>query len=55
MKDEGYYIEWDGEQWQSVFPSHNIEFSQLHDSIQDAYEYIQKLVGNVPVIIKRED
>jgi len=39
------------DQWQSVFPSRNAEFSHLHDSIQDAYEYIQGQVGNVPVII----
>lgn len=37
---QGYYLEWNGEQWQSVFPSNEAHKSKLHDTMLDAFEYM---------------
>lgn len=39
---EGYFIEWNGEGWQSVFPSNEASKSQLHTDIVDAIYYMVK-------------
>ena len=51
---EGYFVEWQGDNWQSVFPSHQSDFSQLHVTFKDALVWIQECVGDVPVeVLKR--
>ncbi len=42
---EIYAIEWNGDNWQSVFPSKESEKSQLHPSVQAAYDYIRHECG----------
>jgi hypothetical protein len=37
---EGFYIEHNGDCWQSVFPSDLAEFSQLHTTMEDALGYM---------------
>lgn len=37
---EGYYIEWDGEYWRSVFLSSESEKASLHTTISDAIDYM---------------
>lgn len=39
---EGYYIEHNGDCWQSVFPEKEAHLSQLHDTIGDALEYFRE-------------
>lgn len=46
QNSEGFYVEWDGEYYQSVFPSSMSEFSQLHTSIEDAVTYIHDTVSD---------
>jgi hypothetical protein len=36
---QGYYVEFNGEFYQSVFPQSQSELSQLHTSIDDAIDY----------------
>ncbi len=40
MTKETYAIEWNGDHWQSVFPSADSHLSQNHNTIQDAYDYM---------------
>ncbi len=40
MRKEIYAIEWNGDEWQSVFKSHESEKSQLHTTLQDAFLYM---------------
>lgn len=42
---EGYYVEHNGCCWQSVFPSSEQEKSQLHDTVEDAIEYMTEECG----------
>jgi hypothetical protein len=37
---QGYFIEWNGDCWQSVFPEHEAHYSQLHESVADALDYM---------------
>lgn len=46
---EGYYIEYNGEYYQSVFPSGESEKSYPHTSVKDALNYMVNECG-----IKRE-
>lgn len=48
--EEHYWIEYNGEHFQSVFPSLEAEKSQLHTTMLDAYNYFTKECG-----IKEED
>lgn len=56
---ERYYvefIEYDEEEqpvWQSVFPSHMSEHSQLHTSVIDARQYIREIAGDVDIIVEQ--
>ena len=40
MSEEGYFIEWTGDNYQSVFKTHEADKSQLHTTIQDAFDYM---------------
>lgn len=40
IKGEGFFIEHNGDCWQSVFTSEMSEKSQLHDDINDAFRYM---------------
>lgn len=51
MKKEIYAIEWNGDHWQSVFKSDESHKSQLHNSIQDAFEYMTVEEGILEDII----
>lgn len=42
-KSECFAIEWNGDCWQSVFPTKYAEHSQLHATVQDAAEYIAEV------------
>ena len=42
---ECFAIEWNGDCWQSVFPTKWAEHSQLHTTVQDAAEYIAEVVA----------
>ena len=44
---EGYFIEYNGDYWQSVFPSAEAEFSQLHTSVEDALAYFKEVKPNI--------
>lgn len=48
---EGYFVEWNGEDWQSVFPSAESELSQLHANPMDAVLYILQVKPGVPITI----
>jgi len=37
---QGYFIEWNGDCWQSVFPSWEAEKSALHQTWKDALAYM---------------
>jgi hypothetical protein len=37
---QGYFIEHNGDCWQSVFPAWQAELSQLHTTIEDALSYM---------------
>lgn len=39
-RPEGYYIEHNGDCWQSVFPAAEAEKSQLHPDPMDAFNYM---------------
>lgn len=43
--NEGYYIEHNGECWQSVFPSNEAGKSQLHTDPDDAFAYMHYECG----------
>jgi len=55
MKLERYWVEHNGDCWQSVFPEEQAELSQLHETVQDAIEYIQEVTKHVPVTVKARD
>lgn len=40
MKTQGYFIEFNGENYESVFPENESEKSQLHYDLPDALEYM---------------
>ncbi len=40
IEREGYYVEHNGDCWQSVFPTSYAKLSQLHTDIDDALEYM---------------
>jgi hypothetical protein len=48
---EKYYLEYNGEQWQSVFPTKEAENSQLHNTLKDGIEYFRELGINNPIIL----
>jgi len=41
----GYYVEFDGENWQSVFPENESQNSQLHSSKEEAIDYMVNEFG----------
>lgn len=58
MADQIYAIEWNGEYYQSVFPSDKAEHSALHISVMDAIDYLHDEHGiqyKDIVIIPRKD
>lgn len=51
-KEEIYCVEWNGEVYQSVFPSAESHLSQLHTSTEDALSYFAEVKpGVVPEIL----
>ena len=49
---EVYCVEWNGDYWQSVFPSKESDKSQLHHSIDDAVYYMRRECDvNQPITI----
>jgi hypothetical protein len=46
---EIYCIEWNGDCYQSVFPSAEAELSQLHTTVQDALDYFNEVKPGVKV------
>ena len=48
---EKYYIEWNGEIWQSVFKTPEAEKSQLHTTLDDAFAYMRDECGVTEDII----
>ena len=48
MKKESYFIEFNGEHWQSVFPEKESEKSQLHTTSEDGINYMTKECG-IPI------
>lgn len=42
MRKESYFIEHNGDCWQSVFPADASHLSQLHETVQDAVEYFRE-------------
>lgn len=47
MPKQGYYVEWNGDCWQSVFPAHQAHLSNLHETPEDAASYIEECAGPV--------
>lgn len=45
VRPEGYFIEHNGEFWQSVFPSYESQKSQLHSDVDDAFYYMNTECG----------
>lgn len=43
LEKEGYFIEWNGEHYQSVFPSNEAENSELHTTLNDALYYMTQV------------
>jgi hypothetical protein len=56
--EEGYFVEHNGDCWQSVFPSAEASKSQLHMTISDALSYMHRECG-VPMerirVLPREE
>ena len=53
-----YFIEWNGDCWQSVFPAWCAEQSQLHTDVEDAVDYMTHECGvdrELIKVIPRED
>jgi len=51
---EGYYIEWNGDFWQSVFPRALADLSQLHSTVADARAYFKEVAPHiVPIKLKK--
>ncbi len=44
---ESFVLEWNGEYWQSVFPSQLSEYSQLHYDILDAAKYMYAIISKL--------
>lgn len=42
---ERYIVEWNGDNYQSVFPSAQSQLSQLHTTIDDAIDYMVNECG----------
>lgn len=52
MEFEKYGVEWNGDCWQSVFPTQQSEKSQLHTSIDDAVMYMREECGvTAPIVV----
>ena len=51
MEQQGYFVEFTGEYFQSVFPEHESDVSQLHDTAQNAVNYIVQQTGVYPTIL----
>lgn len=51
--NEGYYVEWNGDCWQSVFPTSLAECSQLHSTVDDACLYMRSVVDGLDEITVR--
>jgi len=51
MKKQGYYVEHNGDCWQSIFPSREAHLSQNHVTVADAQEYIQEVKPGVKVTV----
>lgn len=49
-RKEGYYVEHNGDCWQSVFPSSEASKSQLHDTVFDAMHYMHGDCG-IPITV----
>ena len=50
---EGYFVEWNGEFWQTVFPAEEAHLTQLHGSIEDALAYFAQVKpGVMPEVIR---
>lgn len=49
---EGYFVQDNGDNYQSVFHSHESELSQLHTTIKDAVDY---MVNECNINIKKEE
>lgn len=47
-----YYVEHNGDCWQSVFPHWESELSQLHESVDDAIAYIREKVGHINIVTR---
>lgn len=61
FEDPNFYVEHNGDQWQSVFPPFDAELSQLHATAQDAVAYIKEqfpdaepIVRNPPTLAERK-
>lgn len=53
---EGYYVEHNGDCWQSVFPEGESQLSQLHTSIDEAISYMVGQCGWQPItVLPRKD
>ena len=49
-KKSGYFLERNGEQWQSIFPENESHLSQLHQTIGDGINYMVEECGVKNVI-----
>jgi hypothetical protein len=45
IKEKKYFIEYNGENWQSVFPEIESEKSNVHNNVSDAWNYMTDEVG----------
>lgn len=52
---EGYFVEWDGEYYRSVFPSSEAELAQLHTTVEDALEYFAEVKPGVHVEVLEKE
>lgn len=52
MTTQGYFIEHNGECWQSVFPEPEAAKSQLHETIDDARSYMVSECGVPEALIQ---
>lgn len=52
LEKEGYFVEWNGECFQSVFPSPEAAKSKLHTCVADALDYMTDECGVDPEVIE---
>lgn len=56
MHLEGYYVEHNGDCWQSVFPKAEAHLSQCHATVEDAVDYMVNECGKPqPTVLPRKD